>query len=366
MAGIGGYGNCMGVPTVGGELQFDASYDGNVLVNAFTVGVAKSKELFFGRAKGVGNAVLYVGARTGRDGIHGATMASAEFDDASHKKLPTVQVGDPFMEKLLLEACLEIFRADCLEGVQDMGAAGLTSSSVEMAARAGNGIDLDLDAIPRRTKLLSPYEMLLSESQERMLMVAKPGREHEVLDICRKWDLEAAVIGRVTDTKRFVCRATEGYDPLAARPIDRRPTPIVDIPVRALTDDAPVYHRPEREPSLWSQSTSEIPVGEPSSTPDPRASPFPPIGSPNIGSRARSGASTTIIVQAGTVLRPGESDAAVIRVFCEDGARRFEKFLALSVDCNGRHVQIDPRGAAGWPSPSARGTSSAPAQSPSG
>ncbi|MBZ0119991.1 MAG: phosphoribosylformylglycinamidine synthase subunit PurL, partial [Sandaracinaceae bacterium] len=249
VAGIGGYGNCIGVPTVGGEVQFDPSYDGNILVNAFTVGIAKIDGLFFGTATGTGNPVLYVGARTGRDGIHGATMASAEFDEESEKKLPTVQVGDPFMEKLLLEACLEIFAKGCLVGVQDMGAAGLTSSSVEMAGRAGSGIELDLDSVPRRAKALSPYEMLLSESQERMLMVAEAGREHEVLEICKKWDLEAAVIGRVTETGRFVCKATPGYDPLDDRPIARAPQLVVDLPIGALTDEAPKYERPEREPA---------------------------------------------------------------------------------------------------------------------
>src|SRR6266536_2720717 len=175
VAGIGGYGNCVGVPTVGGELQFDPSYDGNVLVNAFTCGVARADRIFYGRAAGIGNPILYIGAKTGRDGIHGATMASDEFNAGGPSQRPTVQVGDPFMEKLLIEACLEIFGEDLLEGIQDMGAAGLTSSSIEMAGRSGNGLDLDLDLVPRRTQRLTPYEMLLSESQERMLLVAKKG-----------------------------------------------------------------------------------------------------------------------------------------------------------------------------------------------
>src|SRR5690606_8074761 len=182
-------------------------------VNAFAAGVVENDRIFYGRAQGVGNPVLYVGARTGRDGIHGATMASDEFSEGGPSQRPTVQVGDPFMEKLLLEACLEIFAADLLVGVQDMGAAGLTSSSVEMASRSGSGLDLDLDRIPRRTRGLQPYEMLLSESQERMLMVAKPGREDEVVAICRKWELDAVVVGHVTDTGRWVVRATPGYDP---------------------------------------------------------------------------------------------------------------------------------------------------------
>src|SRR6476659_7318580 len=186
VAGIGGYGNCIGVPTVGGELAFDAAYDGNILVNAFTCGVVRTDRIFYGRASGVGNEVIYVGAKTGRDGIHGATMASDEFSASGPSQRPTVQVGDPFMEKLLLEACLEIFAEDLLVGIQDMGAAGRTSSSVEMAGRSGSGLDLDLDRIPRRARGLTPYEMLLSESQERMLMVAKTGSEGRVIEICKK------------------------------------------------------------------------------------------------------------------------------------------------------------------------------------
>ncbi|HBQ18398.1 MAG TPA: phosphoribosylformylglycinamidine synthase subunit PurL [Myxococcales bacterium] len=337
VAGIGGYGNCIGVPTVGGEVQFDASYDGNILVNAFTVGIAATDGLFFGTAEGEGNPVLYVGARTGRDGIHGATMASAEFDDDSDKKLPTVQVGDPFMEKLLLEACLEIFAADCLVGVQDMGAAGLTSSSVEMAASSGSGIELDLDMIPRRARGLSPYEMLLSESQERMLMVAKAGREHEVLELCEKWDLEAAVIGRVTGSGRFVCKATPGYDPLVSDPSERAAQLVVDIPIGALADEAPKYDRPQAEPA-----------------PEP-LEPAPPtdvdcadalremVGSPNLGSRQWIWRQYDHVVRDGTVFRPGDADAAVVRVFCEKEGETIEKFLAVSVDCNGRHVLLDPR-----------------------
>ena len=199
VAGIAGYGNAIGVPTVAGEVQFDPAYNGNILVNAMAVGVARTDKIFYGRASGVGNSILYVGARTGRDGIHGATMASAEFDDESDAKRPTVQVGDPFMEKLLLEACLEIFAEDILEGVQDMGAAGLTSSTVEMASRAQSGLELDLDAVPRRARGLTPYEILLSESQERMVMVARPGCEARVLEICAKWDLDAAVVRAFCD-----------------------------------------------------------------------------------------------------------------------------------------------------------------------
>jgi phosphoribosylformylglycinamidine synthase len=337
VAGIGGYGNCIGVPTVGGEVQFDSSYDGNILVNAFTVGIAKTDDLFFGVAEGVGNPIIYVGAKTGRDGIHGATMASAEFGEETDSKLPTVQVGDPFMEKLLLEACLEIFATDCLSGVQDMGAAGLTSSSVEMADRAGNGIELDLDAIPRRTKALSPYEMLLSESQERMLMVAKEGREQEVFDICAKWDLDASIVGRVTDTGRFVCKATPGYDPFDGTGAPD-PVVVVDLPVALLTNSAPKYDRPQAprpdEASLLTVS-GDVPD-------DLSAELLRLIGSPNIGSRSWIWRQYDHIVRDGTVIRPGEGDAAVVRVFCEDESCTHEKFLAVSSDCNGRHVELDP------------------------
>jgi phosphoribosylformylglycinamidine synthase II len=336
--GIGDYGNCMGVPTVGGEVYFDKSYDGNILVNAFTVGIAKQQGLFFGRASGLGNPVIYVGSKTGRDGIHGATMASAEFDESSDKKLPTVQVGDPFMEKLLLEACLEIFAKDCLEGVQDMGAAGLTSSSVEMASRAGNGIDLDLDAIPRRTRRLTPYEMLLSESQERMLMVAKHGREQEVFEVCNKWDLDVAIIGRVTDTGRFVCRATTGYDPLDHTPVERDARVVVDLPVDMLVDDAPRYDRPQSE--VVADAVAASVIGP--SVSDVGAELLELLHSPNIGSRHWVYRQYDHVVRDGTVLRPGQADAAVIRVFCEDGGRTLQKFLGLSVDCNARHVQLDP------------------------
>ncbi|MGD8608378.1 MAG: phosphoribosylformylglycinamidine synthase subunit PurL [Myxococcales bacterium] len=337
VAGIGGYGNCIGVPTVGGEVQFDASYDGNILVNAFTVGIAKSEDLFFGVAEGVGNPIIYVGAKTGRDGIHGATMASAEFGEETESKLPTVQVGDPFMEKLLLEACLEIFATDCLAGVQDMGAAGLTSSSVEMAARAGNGIELDLDAIPRRTKALSPYEMLLSESQERMLMVAKNGREQEVFDICAKWDLDASIVGRVTDTGRFVCKATPGYDPFDGTG-EPDPVVVVDLPVDLLTDEAPKYDRP-REARTDLASIVHMTGDAPDNL---GAEILRLVGSPNIGSRSWIWRQYDHIVQDGTVIGPGDGDAAVVRVFCDDQEGTREKFLALSSDCNGRHVELDP------------------------
>ena len=226
VAGIAGYGNCIGVPTVGGEVAFDASYNGNCLVNAFTLGILKADKIFRGTASGAGNPVIYIGARTGRDGIHGATMASAEFDQESEKKRPTVPVGDPFMEKLLLEACLELFKTDCLVGIQDMGAAGLTSSSIEMASRAGSGLLLDIDAVPRRESGMTPYEVMLSESQERMLLVAKKGREKEVYAICEKWDLAHALVGRVTETGKIV--------------IHSKGQTVAELPIAPLTDDAPL------------------------------------------------------------------------------------------------------------------------------
>ncbi|MBC7909705.1 MAG: phosphoribosylformylglycinamidine synthase subunit PurL, partial [Pyrinomonadaceae bacterium] len=230
VAGIAHYGNAFGVATIGGEVAFDDAYALNPLVNAFALGLVRHDQIFFGKATGIGNPVLYVGAKTGRDGIHGATMASAEFDEEALEKRPTVQVGDPFLEKLLLEACLEAMRSGAVAGIQDMGAAGLTSSSCEMAARAGTGIELDLSLVPQREEGMTAYEMLLSESQERMLIVAHRGREREVVDIFRKWDLDAVVIGRVREGSRMVV-IHEGET-------------VADIPVAALTDEAPLYERP--------------------------------------------------------------------------------------------------------------------------
>jgi phosphoribosylformylglycinamidine synthase II len=341
VAGIGGYGNCVGVPTVGGEVQFDPSYDGNILVNAFTCGVARADRIFYGRAGGLGNPVLYVGAKTGRDGIHGATMASDEFSEGGPSQRPTVQVGDPFMEKLLIEACLEIFAEDLLEGIQDMGAAGLTSSSVEMASRAGNGLDLDLDTVPRRAKKLTPYEMLLSESQERMLLVAKKGREDKVIAICKKWDLDAVVIGRVTDTGRWVVRATPGYDPLdGGAPPRLEPAVVCDLPVSILADAAPKYDRP-RAPDASLPARHAF---DPSTIPAPsdwKAALLALVGSPNLGSRRWVYRQYDQTVRGGTAVRSG-SDAGIVRVPCEKDGRTIDKILAFSTDCNGRHVELDP------------------------
>ena len=344
VAGVGGYGNCIGVPTVGGEVQFDRAYDGNILVNAFTCGVVRTDRIFYGRASGVGNPVIYVGAKTGRDGIHGATMASDEFSAGGPSQRPTVQVGDPFMEKLLLEACLEIFAEDLLVGIQDMGAAGLTSSSVEMAGRSGSGLDLDLDLVPRRARGLTPYEMLLSESQERMLLVTQPGKEERVFAICKKWELDVAIIGRVTDTGRWVIRATPGYDPLADAPPPRNAVVVCELPVDFLTDAAPKYDRPQRDDaSLPARLAFDAAtIAEPASW---SAELLAMAGSPNLGSRRWVWRQYDHIVRGGTHVRPGH-DAAVVRVPCERDGVTVDKLLAFSSDCNGRLCELDPFGGA--------------------
>jgi phosphoribosylformylglycinamidine synthase len=325
VAGIAGYGNCIGVPTVGGEVAFDASYNGNCLVNAFTLGVLKADRIFRGTASGVGNPVIYIGARTGRDGIHGATMASAEFDEESESKRPTVQVGDPFLEKLLLEACLELFKTDALVGIQDMGAAGLTSSSVEMASRAGSGLLMDIEAVPRREEGMTPYEVMLSESQERMLLVAKKGREKDVIAICDKWDLSHAVIGRVTDTGRLVIKSGS--------------TTVADLPISPLTDEAPSYDRPRKRPE-WQDALQAFDLdryGEPKGAALLAA--FKAVlGSPTLASKEWVYRQYEHMVRIGTSVRPGDGDAAVVRF---TGQR--EGGVALAVDCNSRWCYLEPR-----------------------
>ena len=308
--GIGGYGNCIGVPTVGGEVAFDESYNGNCLVNAFTVGVLESNRIFKGTAAGVGNPILYVGSKTGRDGIHGATMASAEFDEDSESKRPTVQVGDPFTEKLLLEACLEIFKTDALVGIQDMGAAGLTSSSIEMAGRAGSGIEIDVAKVPRREEGMTPYEVMLSESQERMLIVAKRGREDEVLRIFHKWDLDAAVIGRVTDDGRV--RILDGGKEVA------------NLPVTPLTDGAPIYDRPTRRPAEQDALQSFDPLSVAPGR-DHGETLLALLARPTIASKEWLIRQYDHTVRLGAAVRPGPADAAVVRV------ERSGKGLALAV-----------------------------------
>jgi phosphoribosylformylglycinamidine synthase len=315
--GIGGYGNCVGVPTVGGEVNFHAAYDGNPLVNAMTVGIAAKDRIFLSAAAGVGNPVVYVGSKTGRDGIHGATMASAEFDADSAAKRPTVQVGDPFTEKLLIEACLELMATDAIIAIQDMGAAGLTSSSVEMAGKGGVGIELDLDACPQRETGMSAYEMMLSESQERMLMVLRPDRQAMAQAIFAKWELDFAVIGHLTDTGRIVVRHRGAIE--------------ADIPLGPLADQAPLYRRPSTLPE------PPAPLGEveePSSVAD---SLLTLIACPDLCSRAWIFDQYDSTVGGQTVKRPAAADAAVVRV---EGTRRA---LALTTDCTPRYCAADPR-----------------------
>jgi phosphoribosylformylglycinamidine synthase II len=320
VAGIGGYGNCIGVPTVGGEVFFDACYNANILVNAFTLGIAKKNRIFKGIAKGAGNPVIYVGSKTGRDGIHGATMASESFSEEKEQRRPTVQVGDPFTEKLLLEACLELMEKDCIIGIQDMGAAGLTSSSSEMAGRGGCGIDIDLSCVPLREAGMTPYEILLSESQERMLLVAKKGKEKEVLRIFEKWDLDAVVIGRVTKDQQF--RMQFGGVEVAR------------IPIGALTKEAPVYQRPAARPPHQDQ-LQHLDLSAIAAPADFGATLKELLGSPNIASKEWVYRQYDHYVRSNTVVAPG-ADAAVIRI------KGTKKALALTVDGNSRYCFLDP------------------------
>ena len=318
VSGIGDYGNCMGVPTVGGETNFDSRYNDNILVNAMCVGLVDASRIFKSAAKGVGLPVVYVGSKTGRDGIHGATMASAEFDEASHDKRPTVQVGDPFTEKLLLEACLELMQEDAIVAIQDMGAAGLTSSSVEMADKGGVGMELDLDMVPAREEGMTAYEMMLSESQERMLIVLKPGAEPIAERVFRKWELDFAVVGRTTDSGKLVVRHGGGIR--------------ADIPLSALAHAAPVYERP------WRRRPAPAPVS-PDDVPAPNSllrALEEMMGSPHLSSRRWIWEQYDHMVMADTVQRPG-GDAAVVRV------HGTEKGLAISCDVTPRYCAADAR-----------------------
>ena len=317
--GIGGYGNCVGVPAVGGEINFHPAYDGNPLVNAMTVGIAPADRIFLSAAAGIGNPVVYVGSRTGRDGIHGATMASAEFGADAEAKRPTVQVGDPFVEKLLIEACLELMATDAIVAIQDMGAAGLTSSSVEMAGKGGVGIELDLDEVPQRETGMSAYEMMLSESQERMLIVLRPGAEGIARAIFEKWELDFAVIGHLTDTGRITVRHQGRVE--------------AEIPLAPLADQAPLYHRPT------APSPAPKPVG---AIPAARLADdlLKLIGCPDLASRAWVWDQYDSTVGGQTVKRPGAADAAIVKV---DGHRLA---LALTTDCTPRYVAADPEAGA--------------------
>jgi phosphoribosylformylglycinamidine synthase II len=319
--GIGGYGNCIGIPTVGGETSFHSCYNGNILVNAFALGVTTRDKIFKGTASGVGNPVIYVGSKTGRDGIHGATMASAEFDQASEEKRPTVQVGDPFTEKLLLEACLEVMDTDAVVGIQDMGAAGLTSSSFEMAGRGGTGIRLNLDKVPVRESGMTPYEIMLSESQERMLIVAKRGRENEVVRIFEKWDLNASVIGEVTNDG--VARVFFHGQQVAA------------IPVDPISTEAPVYERPMRPPA-------PLPPGEGGAKrrvrgdQDETDTLLRLLASPNLCSKHWITEQYDTTVRTNTIAQPERRDAAIVRV------KGTGRALAMSADVNPVYCNLDP------------------------
>jgi len=324
--GIGGYGNSVGVATVGGETSFHECYRGNILVNAFNLGIVPQDAIFLGQAAGVGNPVVYVGSKTGRDGIHGASLlASAEFDEQTDAKRPTVQVGDPFTEKCLIEACLEAMRSGDIVGIQDMGAAGLTCSSFEMASRAGTGIEMELDRVPRRAANLTPYELLLSESQERMLLVTRQGAEQRVCEQFARWDLEAVVVGRVTEDGRMKVR-WHGET-------------VVDIPVDPVAENAPCYERPIRVPAeLGERQKLDLASIEPES--DPQRALETLLDAPNLASKAWIWRQYDSLVQGNTVIGPG-GDAALVRVKHEDGTPT-DLALAMSVDCNPRWCWLDP------------------------
>ncbi len=319
VSGIGGYGNCVGVPTVGGECTFHPSYNGNILVNAMTVGIASTDKIFYSAAAGIGNQVVYVGSKTGRDGIHGATMASAEFGADSEEKRPTVQVGDPFTEKLLIEACLELMNTDAIVAIQDMGAAGLTSSSLEMAGKGGTGIELELDKVPMREEGMNAYEIMLSESQERMLMILKPGKEELARKIFEKWELAFAVIGRITDTGRIILKMDNEV--------------VADMPVAPISTDAPVYDRPYTRKTKGDKraTSAELGLAPNPIGPDLRTL----LSCPDIASKRWIWEQYDHMVMTDTVARPG-GDAAIVRVH---GTR---KALAITTDCTPRYCLADP------------------------
>ncbi len=321
VAGIGGYGNCVGVPTVGGETNFHPAYDGNILVNAMTVGVAEQDKIFYSAATGLGNPIVYVGSKTGRDGIHGATMASADFGEDSEAKRPTVQVGDPFTEKLLIEACLELMATDAIVAIQDMGAAGLTSSSVEMATNGKAGIILNMDMVPCREEGMTPYEMMLSESQERMLMVLKPGKEPMAEAIFKKWELDFAVIGEVTDTGHMV--------------LTFQGETVCDIPLGPLAEDAPLYDRPALSLADYKVWANVAPLGTVSESADLGADLVKLIGCPDLANRRWIFEQYDSQVGADTLQKSG-GDAAVVRIHGGN------KALAMSTDCTPRYCYADP------------------------
>ena len=322
--GIGGYGNCMGVPTIGGETSFDECYNGNILVNAFTLGLAKSDEIFYGKAEGTGNPVMYVGAKTGRDGLGGAVMSSDSFTEESKSLRPTVQVGDPFTEKLLLEACLELFKTDYVIGIQDMGAAGLTSSAFEMAGRSGSGMIMNLDQVPAREEGMTPYDFMLSESQERMLLCAKKGSEQAIIDIFEKWDLDAAVVGEVTDTGNME--------------LFWHGEKCAEVPVDPVSEEAPELNRPIKEPE-YLKDLASVSIDDFEKVSNQTA--FETLTkSMEVVDKAWVYTQYDSMVQTNTVKNGGMLDASVVRVK-ENG-----KALAMSADCNVRYCYIDPKGGA--------------------
>jgi phosphoribosylformylglycinamidine synthase len=319
VAGIGGYGNCMGVPTIGGETTFEECYAGNNLVNAFTLGLAKSDEIFYGKAEGIGNPVMYVGSKTGRDGLGGAVMSSAAFDEDSEDKRPTVQVGDPFTEKLLLEACLELFKKDLIIGIQDMGAAGLTSSSFEMAGRSGSGMIMHLDKVPAREEGMTPYDFMLSESQERMLICAKAGKEQQIIDIFEKWELDVAVIGEVTNTGNME--------------LFWHGEKVADVPVQPVSEEAPILDRPVKKPA-YLEDIENIKLDKEFSNQivfDELFSDMEVVDKSWVYSQYDS------MVQTNTIKGPGSLDGSTIRI------KETGKALSMSADCNTRFCYINPQ-----------------------
>jgi phosphoribosylformylglycinamidine synthase II len=326
VSGVASYGNCFGVPNLGGETKFEPCYSGNPLVNAFALGLVRQDEIFYARAAGEGNPVIYVGAKTGRDGIHGATMASEEFSEASEAKRPNVQVGDPFLEKLLLEACLEAMKTGAIVGIQDMGAAGLTCSTCEMGGRGGVGVEIELDRVPQRETGMTPYEIMLSESQERMLLVARKGREQEVFRVFEKWGLDAVEVGRVTaDNKLRVLQHGEV---------------VAEIPNQALTDDAPVYKRPlaRWEPPVPREMPESVNLGGGDFTQSLKQL----LASPNICGKRWVWQQYDHMVQTNTVAAPGGGDAGVIRIKNPNPGGP-QRGLAMALDGNGRWCYLDPR-----------------------
>ncbi len=320
VSGIAGYGNCIGIPTVGGEVYFDECYNGNPLVNVFALGVTKRNEIFRGYASGIGNPVIYVGSKTGRDGIHGAVMASETFTREAEEKRPAVQVGDPFTEKLLLEACLELFKTGVVVGIQDMGAAGLTSSSVEMAGRGGTGIRLNIDKVPRREIAMTPYEVMLSESQERMLLVVQKGKQEVAEKIFTKWALDFVVIGEVTDSQRLK--------------VIENGKPAVDLPIKPITSEAPVYRRPCRKP-VYQRKVNNLKLSSLPIPNDMNAVLLRLISSPNLSNKRWIYEQYDYMVRTNTIVAPG-SDAAIIRI------KGTDKAVALTSNCNSRYCYLDP------------------------